>query len=167
MIVLACEGKSEVYLITQLLQRGCLVFGVNDILDHRPIHARQPRSFQPLVATLPIEEDIVIYRIGDTQRDEMDPSSLGTTREEHTQIVKVCTKPEIEILIIIDQGLYKEYIKSHGKMTPKEYVKAHVKDYFGFNDYIDRHDMVPAIKEYKRIKQNTKDEKYLADLLKN
>lgn len=77
MIVLACEGASEVYLVGQLLERGCLVFDAMDILDRRPIHARQPRTFQPLINLLPIDTDFTIYRIGDTQRDEMDLSCLG------------------------------------------------------------------------------------------
>ena len=166
MVVLGCEGPSEVQLITELLVNGELVFSENQILDRRPIHFRQPKEIVALINTLPLEEEIVFYRIGDTQKDAYNLSCLSI-RKSKISIKKVCTKPEIEILIIINERLYSEYLKVKSEIKPKQFVKANVSGYVDFNEYIKSHNMVWAIKEYKRIKKQEKDEFYLADLLKN
>ena len=166
MIVLACEGKCEVKLLTKLIENNCLVFDIKNILDRRPLHIRQPQSITPLINILPIEEDIIFYRIGDTQNDDFDLSCFGDIRKAHIVVKKICTKPEIEILIIISEGLFEEYNKHKSKMMPKQFVKSFVRDYIDFEHYIDSHDISYAIKEYKRIKNHKKDEFYLADLLK-
>ena len=166
MIVLACEGKCEVKLLTKLIDNNCLIFDIKDILDRRPLHIRQPQAITPLINILPIEEDIVFYRVGDTQKDQFDLSCFGDIRNEHITIKRMCTKPEIEILIIINEGLFEEYNKHKSKIMPKQFVKTFVNGFVDFEHYIDTHDMVNAIKEYKRIKSHEKDEFYLADLLK-
>ena len=167
MNVLSCEGPSEVQLIVILIENGDLIFTFDDILDNRPIHMRQPKTVLPLINILPPDEEIVFYRIGDTQREDFDISCLDQIRSEHVTVKKVCTKPEIEILIIINEHLYEEYMKVKSKMSPKQFVKAYIPGYTNFYDYISDHNMVWSIKEYKRIKQNDKDELYLSDLLKN
>ena len=166
MIVLACEGICEVQLMQRLLESNSLLFGIKDILDRRPIHLRQPKSIMPLINILPIDEKIVFYRIGDTQKDEFDISCFGQTRRENISVFKVCTKPEIEVLIIINEKLYSDYLKVKSKIAPKQFVKDHLHDYTDFIDYINNHDLLWAIEEYKRIKQNNKDEMYLDDLIK-
>lgn len=167
MIILACEGPSEVYLLEKLIETKTLVFDAEDILDRRPIHARQPRKLLPLISLLPIDTDFVVFRIGDTLREEFDLSCLGKARMARTKVNKVCTKPEIEILIIIREHLLEEYQKCRSKMSPKEFVKSRVKGFNGISSYLMDHDLVSAIREYKRIKRNEKDELYLADLLKD
>ena len=166
-VVLACEGNCEVELLSILLEKGQMVFDKQEILDHRPIKLRQPKKIAPLINTLPIDEDIVFYRIGDTQRDDFDISYFELTRANHMQIKKICTMPEIEILIIINERKYDDYLKNKSDISPKEYVKTHLKYTGSFSDYLVNHDMVWSIKEYKRIKNHKqKDEYYLADLLK-
>ena len=66
MVVIGCEGASEVYLMNKLLEQNLLIFSKKEILDRRPIHFRQPKEIAPLIDILPIEEKIIIYRIGDT-----------------------------------------------------------------------------------------------------
>ena len=130
------------------------------------MHVRQPKTIAPLINILPIDESITIYRIGDTQKDEFDISVFGDTRSKNIKVIKICTIPEIEILIIINEDLFEQYKKVQNKMSPKEFVKTNVKGYKSFDDYIKSHNMVSAIKEYKRIKKHKKDEGYIADLLK-
>lgn len=166
MIVLSCEGNSEVQLMTKLLEDGHLAFAIEDILDNRPIHIRQPNTILPLINIMPIDEDIVFYRIGDTLRDDFNISCFGQMRCEHIKVIKICTKPEIEMLIIINEHLFEEYQKVKSKMNPKQFVKTYVRDYVSFASYVSSHDMTWSIKEYKRIKRNNKDELYIADLLK-
>ena len=163
--VLGCEGQCEVLLVMDLLSKGVLIFDKKDILDRRPIHFRQPREIAPLIDTLPMEEEIVFYRIGDTQNDEYNLTCLSA-RKDKIKIVKVCTKPELEILIIINEGLYDEYLKQKSKMMPKQFVKTYANGYTNFADYLENHDLRLAISEYKRLKKNEKGELFLADLIK-
>lgn len=165
MVVLACEGACEVYLMQQLLDNDCLIFNKKEILDRRPIHMRQPKEISALIDTLSVNEKIVFYRIGDTQKEDFSLSCFWA-RKENISVYKVCTKPEIEILIIINEHLHEEYMKTKSKVSPKQFVKTHIKDYVSFNDYIQNHDMIWSIKEYKRIKRNDKNELYIDDLLK-
>ena len=166
MIVLGCEGPSEVQLVADLLMKGELVFSVNEILDKRPIHFRQPKEIVALINTLPLDEEIVFFRIGDTQNDAYNLTCLSA-RKSKISIKKVCTKPEIEILVIINEHLYNEYLKVKSTIKPKQFVKSNVNGYVNLDEYIKNHNMIWSIKEYKRIKRNEKDELYLADLLKN
>ena len=167
MVVVVCEGNCEVKLISWLLNNQKLIFSSDDILDHRPFHARQPKTILPVLNILPANEEILFYRVGDTLNDEFDTSCFGKIRQEHINVINVCTTPEIEVLIIICEGLYKDYLKCKSEISPKEFVKIHVKEYESFEDYISRHDIVWAIKEYKHLKnQKRKNDIFLADLLK-
>lgn len=163
--VLGCEGKSEVALMNQLIDNGLLIFDKKELLDMRPIHFRQPKDIAALIDILPINEEIVFYRIGDTQRDEYDLSCFRA-RENHIKIIKVCTTPEIEILAIINENLYCEYLKVKSKMTPKQFAKDKIDGFESFAKYVEGHNMEYAIREYKRIKLVEKREICLADLLK-
>ncbi len=166
MIILGCEGPSEVQLINALLEDDELVFDKSKILDRRPIHFRQPKEIVALINTLPIEEELVFYRIGDTQNDEYNLSCLSA-RKNRIKIRKICTKPEIELLVIINEHLYNQYLKVKSDMKPKQFVKINVSGFTSMDEYLKNHNMVWAIREYKRLKRNGKEELYLADLLKN
>lgn len=167
MIVVACEGNSEVKLMSLLLEEQRLIFSSRDILDHRPFHIRQPKAIATVLNDLPLREEITFYRIGDTLNDKFDLNCFGELRKEHIKVVNVCTTPEIEMLIIICEGLFNDYSKNKNEYSPKEYVKTFVKGYVSFDDYIKNHDMIFAIKEYKRLKkQRRKDDLFLADLLR-
>lgn len=92
-------------------------------------------------------------------------------------VEKYCTLPELEMLLIISEGLVREYDKVKSTVSPKSFAKQHVRfnhvrydnstqffrEYYG----ADCEKLIHAIREYKRIKgAHRKDELYLADLLK-
>lgn len=118
-ILLACEGQSEVYLLNGLIKRGYLVFPCPLLLDE-PIHVRQLSPLAPIINSLPVDEDIIVYRIGDTLKDKLSLTNFKL-RSEHILSYKYCTKPEIEVLVIINEGLYKEYLKKKIQLTPKDF----------------------------------------------
>lgn len=84
---------------------------------------------------------------------------------------KYCTKPELEILLIMAEGLLGEYEKVKSKVSPKEFAKAHIKlgkkaydnsskfyeDYFGNNVEA----LVDSIKQYKKLRGKTHDKSEL------
>ncbi|HHT67317.1 MAG TPA: hypothetical protein GX010_03730 [Erysipelotrichaceae bacterium] len=161
-IILACEGQTEVYLLENLINRGYLHFG-NDLLLDKPIKLRQLKEIESIINTLPIDEYIDIYRIGDTLKEKLSKKGFEL-REKHIKEIKICTKTEIEILVIINENLLDEYEKNKNTIKPKQFIKQHIKN-FDPKEYFDKHDMYPAICEYKRIKQHKKDEWCLKDLI--
>ena len=162
-ILLACEGQSEVYLLNGLISRGYLSFDCPLLLDE-PIHLRQLSEIAPIINSLPIDEDIIVYRIGDTLKDALSLAKFKM-RAGHIVSYKYCTKTEVEILVIINEGLYFEFEKVSNNIRPKSFVHKHFPS-FNPSIYFSEHDMSDALIEYKRMKKHNKDELYLADLIK-
>ena len=72
MIVLACEGNTEVYLMESLLRNGQVHFSDRLFTGH-PLHCPQAlRKYRQRLLRLPFDEKIVVYRIGDTLKDKLD-----------------------------------------------------------------------------------------------
>ena len=107
MIVLACEGETEVKLIQSLMDKGQLTFS-EEIFMEGPQVIRQLNNlrFKPYINALPLDTPITVYRIGDTLRDKLSLEGFEL-RKDKIKTLKVCTKPECEILIIIDKGDFK------------------------------------------------------------
>ena len=161
-ILLACEGKSEVYLLNGLIERGHLSFDC-PLLLYDPIHLRQLTKIAQIINSLPINEEIIVYRIGDTLKDALSLSNLEM-RSKYIKSYKYCTKPEVEILVIINEGLYDKYIKVSKTTKPKTFINKYMPS-FDPSKYFHEHDMVYALREYKRIKKHKGNELYLIDLL--
>lgn len=118
---------------------------------------------------------MLIYRIGDKQNDKLEiPKDLKDIVHKKN-IFKYCTKPELEILLIINEKKYKEFIKS--KKDPKSFAKENIKfnkqnydnsSSFYVNYYGGRriNFLVDNIKEYKKRKKHKSDELFLSELLK-
>lgn len=161
-ILLACEGQSEVHLINGLIKRGYLSFDCPLLLEE-PIHLRQLSEIAPIINSLPVDEEIIVYRIGDTLKDTLSLSRFKM-RSKYIKSYKYCTKTEIEILVIINEGLCSEFEKAPKNIKPKAFIRKHIPS-FDPSVYFYEHDMSNALKEYKRIKKHNKDELYLFDLL--
>ncbi len=175
-LLLMCEGPNEKEIIDILLEHDRLIFTADDLLGLVPYHARQIKSSGQVKAALNLYTgQVKVLRIGDTQSEKL----TIPTEYKHKIIeeAKYCTKPELEILLIISEGLYDEYDKVKTKIKPKDFAKQHIKlgkkrynnstqfyrDYYG-ND-VDL--LVNAIRAYRKKKgSHKKNELYLADLLK-
>lgn len=87
------------------------------------------------------------------------------------RIERCCTKPEIEVLIII----YLQQIRAYhvSRLSPKIYAKQYLdfqgESYDGstlwWNRFLRTIDIESVLHEYKRLKRHAKDEHYLADRL--
>ena len=159
--IIACEGQSEVALIESLIEKGHSLKVENIFMD-KPIVARQIQKYIPTINLLPIDCKINILRVGDTQKEELSLSGLEL-REEYITVQKYCTKPELEIIVIIKENLFDKYCKNSNKIRPKQFVKRNIKE-FDINDYFKKNDMYYSLKEYKSLKQHKKNEEYLIDL---
>ena len=178
-ILVLCEGTNEETILNILLDDNKLVFTRDDMIGRRGYPIRQIDN--PIIKTelkqygLPVK----IYRIGDKQTDEIKiPRELKNIVNKK-EIYKYCTKPELEMLIILNENLESKYEKvKSSKITPKDFVKINVtyngkkydqscdflRDYFGGKNI---NNLINSIKKYKTYKKkHEKDELYLESLLK-
>lgn len=174
-ILVMCEGPNELKIVNLLLDNNKLKFTREDLLDMRPFHARQLVSPHLKPALDAYHGEIEIYRIGDKLSDELKiPKEISGLIKKQS---KFCTKPELEMLLIIAENKASQFEKVKSKQKPKDFCKQNVsynhKKYDNstafydeyFKDDIDK--LVSAIIEYHRIHGKHKaDEGYLFDLLK-
>lgn len=170
-----CEGTNELAIINILLNNNKLKLSRNDLLGLVAYHARQiDKSRQIQTMWKMYADEAIVYRIGDKLSDKLNISKdlkQWFVREE-----KYCTLPELEMLLIISEGKYQDFIKNKSKISPKEYAKKNIcynrsrydnSSSFYEEYYEDADKLVWAIKEYYRLhKSHKKDERYLAELLK-
>ena len=174
--LIMCEGPNELAVIQMLLENNKLVLTEDDLLNLVPYHARQIGNNGAVKTALNLYHgDVRILRIGDKLSDE-----LKIPKEYKEQIVgieKYCTKPELEMLLIISEKLDKDFEKVKSKVTPKMFSKQTIvcngirydnSTAFYHAYYGKRIDfLVETIKRYKHLKgHHKKDERYLADLLR-
>jgi hypothetical protein len=172
-----CEGPNELKIVNILLENATLIFTEDDLLGLTAYHARQIKSSSQVRIALNLYtgNDVLVMRIGDKQTDKL--TIPLDYKAKIAGVEKYCTLPELEMLLIISEGLVKEYEKVKSNILPKAFAKTHIvynktrydnstqffEDYYGG----DCEKLVAAIREYKRIKgSHRKDELYLADLLK-
>ena len=174
--LIMCEGPNELEIIRMMLEHNKLIFTEDDLLNLIPYHARQIGNNAAVRTALNLYQgDVQVIRIGDKLSDE-----LKIPREYKSKIKdvkKYCTKPELEMLLIISESIEKEFEKVKSNTSPKTFSKENVvynrtrydnstafyREYYG--ERIDL--LVDSIKRYKQLKgKHQKDELYLADLLK-
>lgn len=175
--LIMCEGPNEKKIIEILLEYNKLSVTYDDLLGRQVYHARQI-SKSPVVKTQlriyggPVE----IWRIGDKQSDK-----LVIPKEYKAQVKdvkKYCTLPELEILLILSEKMYKEYEKTKSQKHPKIFAKENIvynrakyngstafyANYYG-NDVSK---LINAIREYKqRNHSHSGEQRYLVELLKS
>lgn len=173
--ILMCEGANELEIINILLENNKLKLNRDDLLGLVPYHARQLDKCMQIQTVWKMYTDkAIIYRIGDKLSDV-----LRVPKDFKKWLVcveKYCTLPELEILLIISEGKYQDYIKNKSQIRAKEYAKKNIcynrKWYDNsssfYREYYKNPDkLISAINEYYRLhKSHKKDEGYLAELLK-
>ena len=123
-LLIMCEGPNELKIINIILENEKLVFSSDDLLGLVPYHARQIKSSAAVKAALNLYPDEVhVLRIGDGQNEKLEiPSEY---KDKITLVEKYCTKPELEMLLIISEELADEYEKVKSKM--KTFAKANIR----------------------------------------
>ena len=169
--VVLCEGRSEKLLIERLLDDDSLSFDRSQIISGEPVIRNKIKLILPQVHTIPPDEQIIILRVGDTLNDAFLPQKyeLSYRLSKGTlSIDKACTKPEIEILIIIANNKLKEYKKAD--LKPKGFVKGKIKESKKFIDFLDslsKDELIQVLLEYRSLKGKSQKEKCVADFLKS
>ena len=174
--LIMCEGANELEIMRILLKYDKLTFKEDDLIGLTPFHARQLNNSQVRTElNIYPYQDVLIMRVGDVQNETLRIPDIY--KNKIIKVEKYCTKPELEILLIISEGMISEFEKVKSTTSPKEFAKRNIKcghrrydnstefyrEYYGATP--DK--LVSAIKEYKRVKgAHSKKELYLADLLK-
>lgn len=174
--LIMCEGPNELAIVRILINSGLFIYSESDLLGLTPFHARQISTSGQVKAELNQYNDKVeIIRIGDKQSDTL--KIPAEYKDKIISVKKFCTKPELEILLIIAEGLWDEYIKVKSKVKPKEFAKKNIsingKRYDNSTEFYnlyfaDRQRLLcDVIRKYHKLnKSHAKDEGYLAELLK-
>lgn len=166
-IACICEGAAEQAIMELLLDADKLVFTYDDLLDGEVLRCRSAKNFEERHLRKGFTDKITVLRILDSRRENFTLSKAYVSKIE---VVNIITAPEIEMLVIINDGKYDMYKRSRKK--PSDFCKTDLK--YGdvkSADFLKKHfsnidDLIFAIKEYKRISKNLNGEYALADLLK-
>ena len=155
-----CEGGAETAILDLLLDQNKLIFSRNDLLEGEILKTRKGKDFSG---------KITVYRILDSRRENF---KISKAYQHKVEVVNVITAPEIEMLIICNEGKYQDFEKKKG-MSPSEYCKSilkmknvksvsFVKEYFSDISVLEK-----SLHEYKRLSKVRKSEKTIYDLLRS
>lgn len=174
--LIMCEGPNELEVIRILLENDKLIYTSNDLLTLIPFHARQIASSSAVKTALNLYHGpVTVLGVGDTQNEKL--KIPVQYKDQIAEVKKFCTKPELEMLLIISEDLVSEYEKQKSSVTPKSFCKKYIsynrkrydnstafyRDYYGNRVNL----LVDAIKKYKQLKgKHGRDEGYLCELLK-
>jgi len=128
------EGECELGLINVLLEKNMMIYSFDDLVYERAYHERQlTDKIKERINSLPYDEKITIIRIGDKLTDSINiPPEY---KEKIVEQIKVCTKPEFEILHIIHKKKINEFIHRKTEIYASEYLKSIDKTYKKTRDY--------------------------------
>lgn len=166
---IACiyEGSGERAIIELLLDANRLAFTWDDLLEGELIRCRSAKNFEEQYLRKGFTEKVTILRILDSRRE---PFNLSKPYKHKIEVINVITSPEIEMLVIFNEGKYSEYKKSGKK--PSDFCKtnlklSNVKNYDFVKQYFANADtLIAAIREYRRVSNIPKSEYTLCDILK-
>ena len=153
-IACICEGAAEQAIIECLLDANKLIFTYDDMIEGEVIRCRSAKKFEERYLRKGFDEKITVLRILDSRREKF---KLSKAYAPKIDVINVITAPEIEMLIILNEGKYAEYKKSNKNVKSTEFLK----EYFA-----DASVLVSAIIEYKRVSNIRNGECTLADLLR-
>ena len=162
-----CEGSAEQTIIKLLLDNNKLIFTYDNLLDGEILRCRKAREFEEQYLRKGFSDKITVLRILDSRRENFVLSKLYAPK---IKVVNVITAPEIEMLIILNEGKYSEFKKSNKK--PSEFCKSVLgfktvkTSLFVENYFSNINSLISTIQEYKRISLVRKGEYTLSDLLK-
>ena len=122
--LIMCEGTNEEKLVELLLDNNKLKIKRSELIGLKPYNIRQLNNPTIINELIRYGERVIVYRIGDTQKDKLKIPIILKNIISSKDIYKYCTKPELEILLIINEELYHDYLKS--KKRPKDYAKEKI-----------------------------------------
>lgn len=163
LVLVSCEGGAEDALIRILLEDNRLCFCENDVIDIT--RARKHDDIERSYLGFDYDQPVSLLYLTDSTRSKF---KLGTLYQQACTIFRICTRPEIEILTVLNENRLKDFQKSRKK--PSIYCKENlgmrnVKQPEAVRAYWSAETLVGSLMEYRRIHRFEKGELCLADLL--
>lgn len=168
------EGICEKSLIDILLERNLFIYCTYQLVYEQVFHARQLTTvLKDMIDQLPFDERVEIIRVGDKLNDVLEVDKDYVDRI--IKITKICIKPEFEILHILNERLYDDYLKVKSKISPSEFYKGKNKMYrktykinYDYFNALSDEQLLDLFENYKkkRIKSHRKEEGSILDLFK-
>ena len=126
-LLAAAEGNNETVFYNILLRRGLFRFSNNDLIMREVVHCRQLENNKAVVAVIKqyIGPPIDVYRFGDKLSDEFKIKD-ASIREKIGDIKDFNVLPEFEILFILKEGLFNNFLKVKGKQKACTFARIHV-----------------------------------------
>lgn len=163
-----CEGAAETAIIDILVDNDLLIFSRSEMLEEKVLRCRSASNFEERYLRKGFDAPITVIRILDSRREEF---RLSPAYAHKIDVINVITAPEIEMLVIHNEGEYEAYKRS-GIKKPSEFCKVclrmrSVKSYeFVKNYFSDPERPIRAIREHRRVANVPSGEYTLSDLLK-
>lgn len=128
-ILIMTEGSDELAFINVLLDKGILKFKREELLMEDIYHARQITGELIGYIQLLQNGDVVsIYRVGDKLSDKLTiPKNIIT--DKIVAKYDISTTPEFEVLFLLNEGIYEEYLKVKSSIKSSEFYKTKNKKY--------------------------------------
>lgn len=170
-IACICEGGAERAILDLLLDNHQLIFEREDLIEEEVLRCRKGREFEERYLRKGFEEKITIYRILDSRNEKF---NLSKAYEHKVDVKNVITAPEIEKLILCNEGRYKEYEREKRKdqnLKPSTFCKVYlnyknVKNYEFVKAYFaEKEILLGALHEYRRISKVRGNEMTIWDLI--
>lgn len=163
-----CEGSAEKAILNVLLDNDLLIFRKEELIEEELLSCRGAKAFEERYLRKTFDDKISVIRILDSRKEKF---KLSKAYENKVDVVNIITAPEIEILIILNEGKYQEFKKS--KLKPSDFCKQvlkipHVKNYdFVYNYFSDANNLMNILNQYKKLPNTPDCELSLTDLLLN
>ena len=164
--IISCEGTCEEIIVSRLVESDALIFPRDSVIDIT--RKRKSNDIQDEYLKFEYDWPVCIVRVLDSLRERF---RLGTLYAERYPIVNIYTRPEIEMLIIIRENKYNDYIKQKSTLKPSIFCKnnlklPHVKSAAFLQKYwSDTAEIVEAAIEYRRLTHLERGELTLADII--
>ena len=166
LVLFSCEGGFETVAVKKLLNAGKLILPKDDVVgiaSDRSVADIQRDYLGFDYGGRPV----TILRIVDSPSKRF---MLGRLYRERFDVKSIFTRPEAEILVIINEGCYSDYSKRKNQMKPSVYCKQvlgmrNVKSISFLEKYWDADTLADSAREYRRLSKLSKGELCIADLL--
>ncbi|WP_230399279.1 hypothetical protein [Novisyntrophococcus fermenticellae] len=162
-----CEGSAEEAIMDVLIDNHLLIFEREEMLEEQVIRCREGKKFEEKYLRKGFMDKISVIRVLDSRRENF---KISKAYENKVDVINVITAPEIEMLIIYNEGKYDDFKKS--KLKPSDYCKRNlkmkeVKTYSFVKRYFSNPEiLMDAIKKYHEMSRIPKGEYTLLDLMK-
>lgn len=123
-ILIMTEGTTELAFLEVLLEKNLLKFDKSELLMEQIYHSRQIEGeIIGFIQLLDYNDKVFIYRVGDKLTDKLaTPSAI--LPEKIAGTMDISTTPEFEVLFLLNEDLYEEYLKVKSTTKASSFYKA-------------------------------------------